>query len=814
MAKVQRAGVDIMTIENAKSPGGGPSAEAREVHSEGSERSLNSRPTGQAQAPNKLEAALAYVTDRGVFPAPPGSKRSYKSKKNSGTNWGATRDPDQIKRDWKRWPDANIGVPTGAESGIFVVDVDTVEGHGVDGHASLEKLVAKNGLLPETLRSMSGTGSVHHYFKHPGGRVTSRSIAPGVDIKGDGGMVLAPPSVQPGQEPYRWLNDLPIADAPQWLLEHVLEKPREQTAWPSNLPPAEVEEIRAALEVIPNPNLDWDDWNRVAMAIYRATDGSDEGYELFCEWSKKSKKHTDEGAHEKWYEQLSIAPPERIGIGTLFFMADEEDPNWRLKRGLKTAPRTKISDTNSASKTSDTNSASTNDLRITDFVAYMPTHNYIYTPAREHWPASSVNSRLEPHGVLDEKGELKLDSEGAPIVLKASVWLDQNRPVEQMTWAPGEPMIIRDRLISNGGWIKRPGAAVFNLYRPPTLEMGDASRAGPWLDHLRKIYPDSANHVALWFAWRVQRPEVKINHALVLGSHDHGIGKDTLIEPVKRAVGHWNFDEVSPQMVMGRFNGFLKNVMLRINEARDLGDVNRYQFYDHMKAYTASPPDVLKVDEKFLREHHVLNCVGIIITSNHKTNGIYLPAEDRRHYVAWSECKKEDFGDDYWNKLWGWYDDGGDRHVAAYLRSLDLKTFDPKRPPPKTRAFYDIVDANRAPEDSELADVLDAMGNPDAITLAGVVRVVKGNGKDGVEPMYFNGSDGLYDWLTDRKNRRLIPHRFETCGYVPIRNDTAKDSDWKIEGKRQTVYAKKTLSIWDQIKAAQALTKPQGPGGR
>ena len=66
-----------------------------------------------------------------------------------------------------------------------------------------------------------------------------------------------------------------------------------------------------------------------------------------------------------------------------------------------------------------------------------------------------------------------------------------------------------------------------------------------------------------------------------------GIGKDTLLEPVKHAVGPWNFREVSPQQMLGRFNGFLKSVILRISEARDLGDVNRFEFYDHMKAYTA-----------------------------------------------------------------------------------------------------------------------------------------------------------------------------------------------------------------------------------
>jgi len=55
--------------------------------------------------------------------------------------------------------------------------------------------------------------------------------------------------------------------------------------------------------------------------------------------------------------------------------------------------------------------------------------------------------------------------------------------------------------------------------------------------------------------------------------------------------------EVSPQQMLGNFNGFVKSVVLRINEARDLGDTDRFAFYDHMKGYTAAPPDVLRVNE-------------------------------------------------------------------------------------------------------------------------------------------------------------------------------------------------------------------------
>jgi hypothetical protein len=428
-------------------------------------------------------------------------------------------------------------------------------------------------------------------------------------------------------------------------------------------------------------------------------------------------------------------------------------------------------------------------VSVEDFWAYMPMHSYIFAPSREMWPASSVNARIRPISLVDANGDPVLDKDGKPIKVKASNWLDQNRPVEQMTWSPGEPTLIKDRLISEGGWIDRAGCTVFNLYRAPQIDSGDANEAYVWLNHVQKVFPNDVDHIVRWLAHRVQYPEDKINHALVLGG-PQGIGKDTLLEPVKHAIGPWNFLEVSPQHMLGRFNGFLKSVILRVNEARDLGDINRFQFYDHLKAYTAAPPDVLRVDEKNLREYSVPNCCGVIITTNHKSDGIYLPADDRRHYVAWSSLTKEDFQQAYWNRIWRWYVDGGYRHVATYLSELDISAFDAKAPPPKTAAFWDIVDANRAPEDAELADVLDDLNNPAATTLSRIQNAATGD---------------FEAWIRDRKNRRVIPHRLEKCGYVPVRNEAADDGLWKINNRRQVVYAKVGLSLRDRLKAARSL---------
>jgi len=331
----------------------------------------------------------------------------------------------------------------------------------------------------------------------------------------------------------------------------------------------------------------------------------------------------------------------------------------------------------------------------------------------------------------------------------------------------------------------------FNLYRPPLIKLGDATKAQSWIDHVHRIFNnDDAAHIIKWLAHRVQRPQDKINHALVLGG-TQGVGKDSMLEPVKRAIGPWNFHEISPTHLLGQFNSFAKSVILRINEGRDLGDIDRYKFYDHTKIYTAAPPDVLRINEKNLREYYVFNCLGLIIATNYKTDGIFLPPDDRRHYVAWSNLKKEDFTQGYWDTLWGYYTDGGFEYVAAYLAEFDLSDFNPKAPPPKTAAFWDIVNDNQAPEDAELADVIDTMKQPDALT---------------PKQLLASATGAAAEWLMERRNRRALPHRLERCGYVSVRNPDATDGYWVINSSRQPVYAKASLSQQDQLRAAKRLT--------
>jgi P4 family phage/plasmid primase-like protien len=158
-----------------------------------------------------------------VFPAPPGKKQSYlKGEDHGGARWGASGKPEDVAANFALWPRANVGIAT-QESGIFVLDLDRK--NDVDGVAWLAAQIDIQGEWPDTVEALSPSGGWHVYFRYPADfdpKTCEGEIAPGVDVRGHGGMVIAPPSIKPGaSKPYRWKNPpgpFDVAEAPQWLL--------------------------------------------------------------------------------------------------------------------------------------------------------------------------------------------------------------------------------------------------------------------------------------------------------------------------------------------------------------------------------------------------------------------------------------------------------------------------------------------------------------------------------------------------------------------------------------------------------------------
>jgi hypothetical protein len=140
----------------------------------------------------------------------------------------ASRDPAVIKAWWEKWPDANIGIATGAVSGFIALDVDPRNG----GEESLDTIIEQKGRLPDSVQSRTGGGGDHYLFAYPadlpsGREVPSGKLVAGIDIKADGGYIVAPPSVHSSGRPYSWEassrpGEVALAPAPSWLLERVV----------------------------------------------------------------------------------------------------------------------------------------------------------------------------------------------------------------------------------------------------------------------------------------------------------------------------------------------------------------------------------------------------------------------------------------------------------------------------------------------------------------------------------------------------------------------------------------------------------------
>lgn len=128
---------------------------------------------------------------------------------------------------FRRWPDANIGVVTGEVSGLMVLDVDPKHG----GDASLARLERRFGATRLTIEAITGGGGRHYYFGHPGGPARNRvGLAQGIDLRGDGGYVVAPPSIHPGGRAYAWAEgraptEITLASPPPWL-QRAVQGPR------------------------------------------------------------------------------------------------------------------------------------------------------------------------------------------------------------------------------------------------------------------------------------------------------------------------------------------------------------------------------------------------------------------------------------------------------------------------------------------------------------------------------------------------------------------------------------------------------------
>ena len=293
-------------------------------------------------------------------------------------------------------------------------------------------------------------------------------------------------------------------------------------------------------------------------------------------------------------------------------------------------------------------------------------------------------------------------SNGKKRRVEASISYDENRQamgakvLQGVTYAPGESVLVA-----------RAGDVYANLWRNarPTTGGGDPTR---WLDLVERLLPDAneREHLLDWMAYKVQHPEQKINHGILLGG-SHGIGKDTIFEPFLYAVGGLskeNIALVKNEELNSQWGYSLMSEVLVINELRQAEAHDRRALENRLKPLLAAPPELIPVNRKGLHPFDALNRLSVVAFSNERM-AITLPSDDRRWYVLWSDARPLTIREG--DEIWDWLKTGGGREAgASYLRARDVSNFAPGGAPPMTEAKAIMLAAGLSAVESALVEMM------------------------------------------------------------------------------------------------------------
>lgn len=650
----------------------------------------------------------------------------------------ASRDPAKVE-EWfgPAAPPANIGLVTGEISGITVIDIDI--GDGKFGAESWAEAIKDHG-EPQTLMAQTGSGGMHVVFQYNSAlKTASNVLGKGVDCRNDGGYIVAAPSRHRSGGVYSWLNwGEKIATLPAHL-----SRRKESRGRPKNddmyRGKYTIEQVASMLEPVPADDRDL--WRSVGIILGREFSRVDEAWALYVQWSakyggKKGRNH-DEIMHEAFYELSQQESSSRLTIGTIVKAA--LDNGWAPKSG---------------------------EVPLGNFVYYGPGNNFIYRPTISYWVAGAVDAAVSP---VNDNGK----------IVKASEWLKLNQLVTSMTCDPAiDEDYVRGHDCRNGEIVVVPGAALFNTYRKPTIELGVPKMAQPFLDHINKVFnkPGDAQQFLNYMAHRVQRPWEKPRFALLIAG-GQGVGKDTAVEFCCPAIGVWNVANIDPAAFESSFNEFAASTLVRISEAANLHEMSKWAFNERTKVLIAGSPDVCAINPKYGQKYSVRMYCGVIITTNHLASGIYIPPDDRRYDVIEAATmdemglRDENVRREYFADLWDWFLAGGASHVAAYLHEHDLSGFSASNGQRKTDAHKTVIAGGMA-GDSWLDDILDELGHPDGVRGDWIVTRAVAMGEK------------------DADVKRKLSNAIGRVGYTMFKNPLIKDGRWKIDGKKVTVYVK------------------------
>lgn len=281
--------------------------------------------------------------------------------------------------------------------------------------------------------------------------------------------------------------------------------------------------------------------------------------------------------------------------------------------------------------------------------------------------------------------------------IEASVCFDQWRQdmgapaLSGITYAAGgTELVTRDGDVYGNRWRNA---------RP----LGAAGDITPWLEHCARLVPDAAEreHTFDIMACKVQRPDIKINHA-VLHAGREGCGKDSYWAPMIWAVcgpDQRNYGLLDMDTLTSQFHYALESEIVVFNELKEPDAKERRSLANKLKPIIAAPPEFLAINRKGLSPYMMVNRVLVLAFSNEQVP-ISLPSQDRRWFCLWSSSPR--MSGEEGSRLWKWYKSSGFKSVAAWLAARDVSAFNPAAAPMVTDYKLNLLESGMSQAESYL----------------------------------------------------------------------------------------------------------------
>ena len=623
------------------------------------------------RATSPRDAALAYA-DQGipVFPCDPKTKRPYLASKRdaagrkipkSGGFYGATTDRETIIKWWTQHPDAMIGIPTGQASGFWVVDVDYDPENGIDGPLEWKKLQDQYGTVPVTGSTRTPRGGTHYYLKTEPGVViknSASSIAPGIDIRGEGGYIIAAGSKRSDGRRYEEIHTLvDCAPMPPWLRASATKRggaklkdrttsvPRQKAANSNVNLDDEIAKVASTTTGSRNDSL-----NRCAFLLGRA------GYNEAMVTERLTEACCENGLLAEDGEQLITDTITRAFADGQAAAASDPD----------------------------------------DDAGEAEAENHIERLNKECFVTSYGSDVLVCSFEKDETGRMapvyrsfqafeRLHSNvlvwrgGKPVKL-GKFWLEHpnRRQYAGVSFVPNGPDILPGNIKNLWlGFAVQPKQGDCNLILKHILEV---------LANGDEAY---ANYILNYLAWTVQHPDKQAEVVLIFKGSE-GTGKGLLGRLIMDLFGSASMHISSSRHLVGNFNAHLEGtVVLFADEAFWAGDkAGRGAFF----ALITEP--FITVERKGIDAKQVINRLHIIMATNEDW---VVPAEyDSRRYAVFEVSDKYKQKAEYFKPIYEQIEQGGREAFLFDLLHRDIGDFHPRQII-KTAAFRDQVASSLGP---------------------------------------------------------------------------------------------------------------------